>query len=348
MLNPITGLYIHPPRKTPAAQTPTPQYSLVRLSATSTNDNWHQESKPREGKSSARRYSAPPEVETGRMETYQMETDHTAENVGDDGNYDDATAPQWVDYIRHMTHVQVPLSLAVAGGGGSAAIGSDSESSNGDGEPGESGEDDDGDNDDDDAADDDGDDDRSEFDATEAQVYPYRIRIWGLAASPGAGSSAVLASQHLTQRPERIVRMLVLFGWHEQGQQSSTTSQVGSLTTEGRTWEWMYGGGDPASRPDFGQSGAVPFPIWPQEGESLQRCSYCNTALRSRGDQSRCANNHAFGMLWTRGISWCRVMLTSTYQKTVPCPALPSLPREYLACAVSVGGGRYCSPCSNG
>lgn len=102
------------------------------------------------------------------------------------------------------------------------------------------------------------------------------MRIWGLARSPGGGSTAILATPLLTQRPMRGAwaahRSRVLFGWRtrvgepdvadgssstnttitnnndDDHHKTSSTSNaaatrtINDLTTEARLWEWMYGG----------------------------------------------------------------------------------------------------------
>lgn len=134
-----------------------------------------------------------------------------------------------------------------------------------------------GDGDDDDNSDDDDEDldPDADFDpwANEGpDVHPYNMRLWGLARSPGGGSTAVLATPLLTQRPMRGAwgahRSRVLFGWRtrvgdkaaaepiteeeNQNANSTTTTTTTTLatvsvdkltTTEARLWEWMYGGG---------------------------------------------------------------------------------------------------------
>lgn len=101
-------------------------------------------------------------------------------------------------------------------------------------------------------------------------VYPHNMRLWGIVRSPGGGSTAVLATSLLTQRPMRDAwgarRSRVLFGWRtrvgeaaaaeveveagandsEETSSSSTSGPIATtdgLTTEGRLWEWMYGSG---------------------------------------------------------------------------------------------------------
>ena len=109
------------------------------------------------------------------------------------------------------------------------------------------------------------------------EIHPHRFRMHGISVSPGGGATAVLASQHSTQHPERggwhTVRSSVYFGYKprrkgqprqsdgvpsdpdnaidsrllEESSSSPTTSknmiQVPALTTEAKLFEWLYGGG---------------------------------------------------------------------------------------------------------
>lgn len=183
--------------------------------------------------------------------------------------------PQWVAEIQHKVSSMLPQGLA-----GRVGIFGD------DGEDGEDGiEPDDGaaaaDAVDDDEA---GSEESSDDGAAPGDgyagpdVHPHRMRIWGLAISPGGGSTAVLATSQLTQKPERggwhSHRSRVMFAYAEHGAKRSRHQQqpqqqlraprqedfldpslggtlgaedsatnVDNLTTEARLWEWMYGGG---------------------------------------------------------------------------------------------------------
>lgn len=95
------------------------------------------------------------------------------------------------------------------------------------------------------------------------EVHPHNMRLWGLALSPGGGSTAVLATPLLTQHPMRGTwaanRSRVMFSHEdvlrpreqqhddEQQQQhqqeAAGTTVVAGLSTEARLWEWMHGGG---------------------------------------------------------------------------------------------------------
>ncbi len=86
-------------------------------------------------------------------------------------------------------------------------------------------------------------------------VHLYRVRLWGLAASPGGGCSAVLVSFLSTQKPDRggwhSMHSSILFGWTPPRRAGPAAKDGANdvsaiyrgLTTEARMWEWMYGGG---------------------------------------------------------------------------------------------------------
>jgi hypothetical protein len=253
--NPITGLVVHAASLQTTSPSLVPSYTAVRLSATATNPGWWESNltKP-------------------------------------DGQ---AVEPQWVAEIQQKICSKLPRGLA----GRVGIFGDDGE----DGEDGiepddgavgaNGGPDDDGDDDDDDDDDGAGSEEMSDDEGDPGDgyagpdVHPHRMRIWGLAVSPGGGSTAILATTQLTQKPERggwhSHRSRVMFGYtegstrrlreQEQQQQQQQQAQqqqrptrpedfldpslggtlgtedslrnVDHLTTEGRLWEWMYGGG---------------------------------------------------------------------------------------------------------
>ncbi|KAJ4417468.1 hypothetical protein N0V82_006132 [Gnomoniopsis sp. IMI 355080] len=243
--NPITGLIIHPIPPETTAPPLTPLYTAVRLSATATNNPQWTESNHHPASSSS------PE-------------------------------PQWLTSIQAIITRQVPLGQA----GREGDLTAEAEE---DGEDGIlRGSDDDAEHNNNKSATVDGSDNSDDEEEEEADpdadfdpwanegpdVYPHNMRLWGIARSPGGGSTAVLATPLLTQRPMRDTwgahRSRVLFGWRmrvgdpaevaaevdandsEEAQSSSTAGAVAStttttttngLTTEARLWEWMYGGG---------------------------------------------------------------------------------------------------------
>lgn len=190
--NPITGLVVHPAELQTVSPSLVPSYTAVRLSATATNPGWWES------------------------------------NLTSPGDQDGE--PQWVAEIQQKISSMLPQGLA-----GRVGIFGD------DGEDGEDGvEPDDGaaaadaglDNYDNDGA---GSEESSDDEIAPGDgyvgpdVYPHRMRIWGLAISPGGGSTAVLATSQLTQNPERggwhSHRSRVMFGYTEHGSARSRLQQ---------------------------------------------------------------------------------------------------------------------------
>jgi len=135
------------------------------------------------------------------------------------------------------------------------------------------------------------------------QVHPYRVRIWGLAASPGGGSTAVLISKHSTVHPSRACRTQVMFGW-SLPKDTPDAVMDGRLSTEAQVWERMYGGGPPVPGVGSIESGGANL-ARSEESERLhehfegaaskQTCAYCEGLLRRDGDRAVCDNGHVFG-----------------------------------------------------
>ncbi|KAH8158914.1 hypothetical protein CIB48_g9336 [Xylaria polymorpha] len=218
------GLVIHPPSF--SNSTTTPSYTLVRLSATHDNPAWHQTNL-----------------------VLPTESDPDSDSV--DG---DPINLQWATEISQIIQHQLPRALAHRQGGnvekgrGNTSFESDA--------------------DDDDESDELEDYSDSDFDSedensskaafpgifrdvdTEDQVHLYRVRIWGLTASPGGGTSAVLVSLHSNLELERDtfagLNCRVLFGATprvDRGDYIPPGTEM--LSTEARAWEWMYGAGLP-------------------------------------------------------------------------------------------------------
>lgn len=176
--------------------------------------------------------------------------------------------PQWVTDINAKITRLLPHGKAIHEGDRTAETAAD-------GDDGIIPRDDEADDEeDDDAADGDRDPTDAHFDpwATEGpDVHPTNMRLWGLALSPGGGSTAILATPLLTQQPMRGTwaahRSRVVFSHEdlqrprEQGQEQHNNSHeeeheqqqqqqeqaggkvVAGLSTEARLWEWMHGGG---------------------------------------------------------------------------------------------------------
>lgn len=190
--NPITGLVIHPIGLDIASPPMTPLYTAVRLSATATNQDWWETNLP------------PQLTPAGHV-----------------------VPPRWVTEIENKIHTRMTIAMAsrIAGddldGDGGGEHDDDDENQDGAGRKGFL--DSDSDSDEDDAEE--GDDAHADFDpwAEEGpEVFPWRIRLWGLALSPGGGSSAVLATPQFATRPGRADwaahRSQVLFESRRRGQ----------------------------------------------------------------------------------------------------------------------------------
>ncbi|KAI2626800.1 hypothetical protein GGS21DRAFT_529225 [Xylaria nigripes] len=265
--NPITGLIIHPPAF--SHNPSTPSYTLVRLSATHDNPAWYQ--------------------------TNLVLTPHTDENAD--------TNLRWATEISHTIHHQLPRALAHGhnhGGQGRDQVEflSDEEE-------------------DDDELDSELEDSDEDFDSeediksnffgirafdTEDQVHLNRVRIWGLAASPGGGTSAVFISQHSNIDLEKDtfagLKCRVLFGTNIRARNEDADETL-ALSTEARAWEWMYGGGPPV--PGFSAPARPVGKDLAALREQLQvvvrglPCVFCDSALLPFGDSSsRCGNGHVF------------------------------------------------------
>ncbi|KAK2018067.1 hypothetical protein LZ32DRAFT_613972 [Colletotrichum eremochloae] len=286
--NPITafypvlllGLIIHHPDM--SKQSKAPAYSLVRLSATATNDNWFQQSAGDPSSSSAAAAAA---VEA---------------------------LPQWAATISSAVKLSVPVAMLGRGAGPALA---------GDAESVASGEDSDSDDDDFDLPEDAGE-----------QIHPHRVRMWGMAMSPAGGMSAVIVSQHSTQKQEKSVKTKVMFGWRSGTVASppppTTTTTTGDemdvdtsgraseakdlgfwarQSTEAKMWDWMYGGG-PAVPGTLGfGEGAGPGDLSMRkrfEGvKQKQRCVFCQTPLQDEGKESVCERGHIFATCASTGLA---------------------------------------------
>jgi hypothetical protein len=137
-------------------------------------------------------------------------------------------------------------------------------------------------------------------------IHPYQFRIWGLALSPGGGSTAALVTRSSTRYPDRKGRSKLFFGWTRSSAEQSPEENGGSkeanskLTTEGRIWEWMYGTG-----PDITRSTANTDPSLSHRQPALseffrdvkanQKCAFCESTLRNDGYEAKCDNGHSFG-----------------------------------------------------
>ncbi|KAK2063569.1 hypothetical protein LY76DRAFT_662111 [Colletotrichum caudatum] len=269
--NPITSLIIHPPDL--SKQSKAPAYSLVRLSATATNDNWFQRSADEPSSTS------PAAVEA---------------------------LPQWAATISSTVKLSVPVAMLGRGAGPVLA---------GDAESVASGEDDDDDDDDDD------------FDLPEdagEQIHPLRVRMWGMAMSPAGGMSAVLVSQHSTQKPEKTIKTKVLFGGQTgtlaspqpapagdemdvDGEESRNLGFWARQSTEAKMWDWMYAGGPAVPGTlGFGEGAGAGDSTMRKRFEGVkkrQRCIFCQTPLEDQGRESVCEKGHIFATCASTGLA---------------------------------------------
>ncbi|KAG7126020.1 hypothetical protein HYQ44_001060 [Verticillium longisporum] len=252
--NPATGIIIHPPNT--MDRTPAPVFSLVRLVASATNDNWYQTTAP-----------AP----------------------SDSALEDQVTVPQWASTIDDIISLSVPVAMATQNADSDSEVGGPESDSDDDFEmPTDAGE----------------------------QVNPWRIRIWGLAASPGGGMHAAMVSQQSALGPEPKVKSKIFWGFKPRlaavvepaSEGQDEPSGAAQMTTEGKMWEWMYGGGPPVR-------GAVGWEAEyrPKGDEALreqlrsvleaQVCGFCKAGLRDAGRYTVCDNGHTFATCTASGLA---------------------------------------------
>ncbi|KAI1635035.1 hypothetical protein F4809DRAFT_642873 [Biscogniauxia mediterranea] len=296
--NPITGLVIHPPSSSHTT-TPVPWYSLVRLSATSENRGWYQTNLP----------------------------PTPTPNLEDDDDDDDDPNPRWVTEIRQAIERQLPRAFAYQrmlspGASMSSASASPSPlSSDAEDEDlySDSGSGPDGAGSDDDEEEEDEDENMGSLLGvrqldTADQVHTTRVRIWGMAGSPGGGTTAVFVSEHSTVKPERDtyggLNCRVLFGragrhgrGHGRGDDDEKEKEKAPLSTEARMWEWIYGGGPPVpgisaatQNEDERIGGRVALKDHFVLVARQQACAFCDTRLEpfEGGRSSRCGRGHVF------------------------------------------------------
>lgn len=298
---------IHPPD--PANPTPTPLYTLVRTSATVKTHDWYESSVDY------------PDIMTdgGRSEEYD-------------------TRPQWARDIQQKIDISVPVNMQMKHG---FEGDSDSEEDEEEGSESEAELDDD-----EDGHDDEGEDTENEDNTRPPipEINPHRYRIHGLTSSPGGGMTAILASHHSTQHPERggwhTVRSTIMFGYkpiqqarssHLQPPVPNDDIEIAPLTTEGKLFEWLYGGGPPVPGVNFPRgTSTYPSPSQTSETEDpdksaaaaaeqrkaqikalfrpaigAQKCDLCGTRMTEnrRGALSGCEKGHYFGTCATSGLA---------------------------------------------
>ncbi|KAK8127914.1 hypothetical protein PG984_009022 [Apiospora sp. TS-2023a] len=280
-MNPITGMVIHPPNLSESS--PSPYFSLVRLSATVSNHDWYQINLP-------------------------ITSDPSNPN----------TRPRWVTEMTQFIEEKQPIALAYR------PLNPEGKLPKGDNDEDAAGEEeeDEDEDEDDEEDDDDGSDWGSieDFSKTEylgeidrlagmEKVNMTRIRTWGMTASPGGGTHAVFVTLNSTIKPERHtfggMRCRVLFGQNVTPPDERVLSMK-KLSTEGRMWEWMYGGGPPvpgASDPvSVNHSARNAAREKMKEVALNQSCVFCGDVLQPQGRTSRCGNGHSFEKCASTGI----------------------------------------------
>ncbi|KAF4999144.1 hypothetical protein FGRMN_2672 [Fusarium graminum] len=189
----------------------------------------------------------------------------------------ESDVPKWAARIRRHTTRLVPRSVALEG------LDSDS---------------------------DDSDDDFMDEDTTQSQVPESRYRIWGLAHSPGGGTTAVLASRYSTQHPERRALCKLMFSRRDEEPDSEGGVVVSSkhLTTEGQVWEWMYGNGPEVLGTTTTSKISPELHDSPLRAQfsgiaANQQCVFCDTALRLEENEAKCENGHMFARCASTGLA---------------------------------------------
>ncbi|KAI1335769.1 hypothetical protein F5Y15DRAFT_419451 [Xylariaceae sp. FL0016] len=288
--NPITGLVIHPPSL--SQTTPMPLFTSVRLSATHDITNWHQSNLP-----------LPPNPEDPS-----------------------AVGPRWAHEISQTIEHQLPRALARdTTAKGDKTYGFDDEEDeeeffSDDAEDREGGSDSD--------VEDPG---KTNFLGikgvdTSDQVHVNRIRIWGIASSPGGGVSAVFVGVHRNVAPERDVfsgmKCRVLFGRHTRsGGGADGESEIvvpRDLSTEARMWEWLYGGGPPVpgiSAPSTNGDHRDERDALKDHFDLIARqqvCVFCKGQLTKENKLSRCEKGHLFENCAATGLSILAPGITNT------------------------------------
>ncbi|RYP55653.1 hypothetical protein DL769_010079 [Monosporascus sp. CRB-8-3] len=284
---------------------PITAFTLVRLCATSKNDNWHQTN-----------LSLPADPETHERE------------------------PRWATEIEQSIQHQLPRTLAFQmiytpenENAEQGEDGSDDDDLDGDSayEPGEG--DEDGDGDGDDIAGMRGLD-------TSDQVHTTRMRIWGMASSPGKGVTAVFVTPQSPLKPDRITfggtKCRVLFGRHVAPEgKDDLPAPPTNLSTEARMWEWMYGGGPPVPGIESAGDRATDTPLKRKfAGVARSRlCPFCGTVITPDGKASRCVKGHVFENCATTGIP---IMAPGVSNTCTVCGSKCLKPGELLAMASDV------------
>lgn len=193
------------------------------------------------------------------------------------------------------------------------------------------------------------------------QVHPYRFRLWGLAKSPGDGCTAVLASKHDTQHPDRRGVSNVHFDWQVPADADDKPLRIRkiskTLTTEGRVWEWMYGMGEdvpgvtPGQKTSTTRLQSSPLRQLFKDVAFRLPCVFCSTQLSIKDDVATCDNRHAFAICATSGIPILAPGISRVCgvckMRCLKVAELERLAEEYLGSVDAVGDsqGEVCGGC---
>lgn len=187
----------------------------------------------------------------------------------------DEPAPQWAEDVAQRATRQVTRSIALRD------LESDSDSE------------DDGDG---------SDEENMGVDEREPQVYPTTYRFWGIASSPGGGTTVALVSGHKTLHGDRRGLSKLLFSSYvaeEGAQETPRRVMPTSVSIEGRAWEWMYGHGEEVAGAGFTANTARvvrPSALKEQFKGVFERmpCTFCEEPLRVKDGDGVCTIGHAF------------------------------------------------------
>ncbi|KAL2143613.1 hypothetical protein VTI28DRAFT_10198 [Corynascus sepedonium] len=298
--NPIADIVIHPPD--PANPTPTPFYTLIRMSATATTHDWYQSNVPTPN-----------------------------ETVSD-------PRPQWVRTIAQKLEVQVPVDMHLTRNyddSGSEGSGSGSEDEDAELDL-------DGDLDSvADEGETSGGAEAMLLETPEIHPHRYRLHGLTLSPGGGVAAvlASTHSTQRPERGGWHTVRSSILFGYkprrkrqpqrvthaqqHDHGlpidprvDMTTNTSteenaHYGRLTTEAKFFEYLYGGGPEVPGVHYPTSTAASDPIAGDDLRNLfapalatQKCDLCGAAMDVRkGPLSGCRNGHFFGTCATSGLA---------------------------------------------
>lgn len=248
-------------------------YTLVRLSATASNNDWFETTLP-----------------------------------------EDCPVPQWAEDIAQRVSRRVARSTALR----DQESDSDSEGDEGDGT----------------------DNDAIAVDERERLVYPHTYRFWGLASSPGDGTTVVSVSRHKTQHADRNGLSKLQFGWYVAEDDAAAQPRIpmpATMSTESKLWEWMYGNGEGVAG-----TGTLDDAVDQSEVNQLKahfkdalehlECTFCDEKLAIKNIDAVCPNGHAFSkpfLFWSCS-TITLLTLSQFFAFLLDCP---SWLRGYLASA---------------